>query len=315
MLRYSSPNDRHVWFDSHVKNNSWKLLFDRSLFNKDEKLEKYISLFTPWFKNFNVLKDRPITSKLVSTINKILVGGKNNLNDLSSHDEISKFLYYNDSIIDEIGLYRDVPPEGVHRMQTNDYWYGDFYSANLVINVLKQANIVLKDDLNYLDIGCSSGSLLRVLKWYNYNSNWYGCDPVNSSIHWAQNYLQGIHFNLSSQDPPLSYPNATFDGITAISIWSHHGCRSFLRWFSEVNRVLKPGGWFLFTTHGLRSLYYYLNKYDKGVERWISIYEGLLQNEHVFEQVWLDEDDVGNLANDWGNFYVRPEWVLKSLRI
>ena len=120
----------------------------------------------------------------------------------------------------------------------------------------------------------------------------------------------------SIEDDIIFFKKNKFDGVISISVWSHHGSTACRNLFEEVHRILKPGGWFLFTAHGPRSIYYYANseRYrSKGLERWISIYEGLLQNYHVFEQVWMIDDDAGNNANDWGNFYVKPEWIITNL--
>lgn len=206
-----------------------------------------------------------------------------------------------------------IPPKEIHRMQTASNWCGDFYSANLILDSLSHGDLHLSKDSNYLDIGCSSGSLLRVMKWYFPWGNWIGCDPVEKSINWAVSNLNNIKFDICQQIPPLEYENQTIDGVIAISVWSHHSESASRKWFKEVHRILKPNGWFLLTVHGLRSVYHSVSNIDKGVERWTSLFEGILQNGNIFEQVWDTEDDAGNNASEWGNFYVKPEWIFGEL--
>jgi SAM-dependent methyltransferase len=312
MTRCTSPYDNHVWFDSEHSNISWEILLSRKYLTTTESLISYIHSFTPWYKHSSVFKEQPVTNKLVLTLQEIISsqGLKIQLKDFKS---VAKFLHSNEKFFNEISLPNKIPPKEIHRMQRNPYWCGDFYSSDLVVNILNSAKCSFITNDKYLDLGCSSGSLLRVLKWYFPYARWFGCDPVFSSIKWANQNLTGIQFDFSNQKPPLCYDNDSFNGVSAISIWSHHGAESAKLWFKEIHRIIKPGGWFLFTTHGLRSLYYYTQKYNKGIERWLSIYEGLIQNNHVFEEVWLSEDDVGNSATDWGNFYVKPDWIYKQL--
>ncbi|UOD51424.1 class I SAM-dependent methyltransferase [Orrella daihaiensis] len=142
-----------------------------------------------------------------------------------------------------------VPPDNIHRMQRADpLWVGDFYSANLVIDCLTVSKIDLQSE-TLLDIGCSSGSLLRVLRTYD-DSHLFGCDVIKSAIDWAEANIPNVTFNLSSTSPPLPYPDHFFSGVTAISIWSHHSPSVATDWFIEVNRILRPKGWFLFTFCG-----------------------------------------------------------------
>ena len=79
-------------------------------------------------------------------------------------------------------------------------------------------------------------------------------------------------------------------------------------------RILKPGGWFLFTTHGLRSIYHYAKNIEKEPSRWCAIYDALLTNDFVFEQTWMMEDDAGNCAIDWGTSYIKQSWIFDCIQ-
>ena len=155
--------------------------------------------------------------------------------------------------------------------------------------------------------------MLRVLHWYLPNAYWHGSDPVKKSINWAIKNLKGINFSVNSKDPPIDFGDASMDGIISISVWSHFGEKAAWVWLNEMHRILKPGGWFLLTTHGLRSIYHYAKNIEKEPSRWCAIYDALLTNDFVFEQTWMKEDDAGNCAIDWGTSYIKISWMLNCI--
>ena len=313
MNKSVSPFDKHVWFDSPVGTH-WKELIPRQSIKTLTCLKQYIECTTPWFAIVDDSEqEEPATSRLREQILIAMGLQLGQISELECRDSLAEFLHANQGLFSELGLPSVIPPDDVHRMQRSRYWHGDFYSSNLVLNTLKQGEIQLQQDGFYLDLGCSSGSLLRVLNWYFPQAIWAGCDPVLKSISWARENLNGIQFDCSEQIPPLPYSNQCLDGVIAISVWSHHSESASREWFKEIQRILKPLGWFLFTTHGPRSIYRNVCYVEKSVERWSSVYEGLLQSSHVFEQVWLTEDESGNNATEWGNSYVKPEWIYKEL--
>ena len=313
MYKILSPFDKHVWFYCPYE-VSWKELIPRTKVNTLSLLKKYIDSVCPWFSEIDDISSGDlVTTKLREKIEMAMGLILTHNEKLDTLESIFTLLHRKKKLFGEIGLPSTIPPCDIHRMQTDSNWCGDFYSANLVLDALSQGGLRLQNDNSYLDVGCSSGSLLRVMKWYFPKGNWTGCDPVEKSINWASENLSGIEFDICSQVPPLRYKNQSVDGVIAISVWSHHSEAASRKWFNEVYRILKPNGWFLFTTHGFRSVYHSVVSVDKGLERWTAVFEGMLQSDSVFEQVWDSEDDAGNDASEWGNLYVKPEWIFEEL--
>jgi len=136
------------------------------------------------------------------------------------------------------------PPDSVHRMQKTDpNWVGDLFSANMLIHSLKESGVDISNQ-KVLDLGCSSGSLVRVLAAYEKSWQMHGCDPIDSAIEWAKENIDTCEFSNMSNDPPLPYADNSFDGVCAISVWSHHSADAAKVWIDEVARVMAPGGWF-----------------------------------------------------------------------
>ena len=302
------PYDKHVW--TSTQKRKW-ILKNSSLRKSSKALQNHIESYTPWFAEIDSVKkpDLP-TKKLIESCKKagVIVSGQ------ECYEVIKQKLSNNQYLANKINLPINVPESSIHRMQRSKNWIGDFYSANLVSNVLEEAGINILGKQKYLDFGCSSGSLLRVLRWYSPNAYWHGIDPVKKSINWAIKNLQGINFSVNSKDPPLDFDDASMDGIISISVWSHFGEKAALVWLNEMYRILKPGGWFLFTTHGLRSIYHYAKNIEKEPSRWCAIYDALLTNDFVFEQTWMMEDDAGNCAIDWGTSYIKQSWIFDCIQ-
>ncbi|MDP9631998.1 UNVERIFIED_ORG: SAM-dependent methyltransferase [Ensifer adhaerens] len=206
------------------------------------------------------------------------------------------------------------PPAEVHRMQKGDrYYIGDLYSADMLISCLEKNKINMLPDHYYLDFGCSSGSLLRILKAYEPAANLFGVDPIRSSVEWAQRNVRGVDFSTSNVKPPLPYGMGTFHGVSAVSIWSHLGEVEAISWFDEMHRIIKPNGWLFFTTHGDSSLHFYNREGLYLPRRILALLEGLVNSNFVFEEVYLGESPEGLSADGYGNAYMRPSWVKKNL--
>lgn len=213
----------------------------------------------------------------------------------------------------KLGTSNVNPPEDVHWMQRGGYYIGDIYSANMIISTLDKRGVAFDAGKKYLDFGCSSGSLVRALRVFQPEASYYGADPLESSIDWANANIPGATFITSDLKPPLPFEAGYFDGITAVSIWSHLGESEALGWFDEMHRCTKKDGWLCFTTHGRISISYY-NKRSMVVERRLrALLEGLMNSDFVFEETYLGESPEGIDATGYGNAYFTREWVLKNL--
>jgi SAM-dependent methyltransferase len=213
----------------------------------------------------------------------------------------------------KLGTSHINPPEGVHWMQRSAYYIGDTYSANMTVSTLAKRDLGFEAGNKYLDFGCSSGSLVRALKVIAPAARYYGADPLETSIQWANANIPGATFVTSQLKPPLPFEANLFDGITAVSIWSHLGEQEALLWFDEMYRVLKQDGWLCFTTHGRVSVSYY-NKREMVIERRLrAVLEGLINSDFVFEETYLGESPEGIDATGYGNAYFTREWVFKNL--
>ncbi len=202
------------------------------------------------------------------------------------------------------------PPADIHSMMRLDPFVGDVYSGDMVVSALNRARCSVRAGGSYLDFGCSSAALLRNMFAAFPNSKWHGCDPVASSIEWAGKQFKDFNLFVSKQSPPLPFDNESLDGVYAISIWSHFSERAGLEWFDEMHRVLKPGGFLFMTTHGLRSLYFFLEKDMMQQDVIAKLLARMLSRQFAFQTI---QDCDGLDMTDWGNAFFPPEWVIGKL--
>lgn len=129
------------------------------------------------------------------------------------------------------------PSENLHRMQRKTpYWLGDFFSASMILDMRERSGPEL-DRGKYLDLGCSSGSLLRVLAACKPNADLHGRDPGTSAIEWAQENIPGAQFAPMGLKPRRDFADAEVDGITAVSEWSRHREDAARIWLDEAARI------------------------------------------------------------------------------
>jgi SAM-dependent methyltransferase len=129
------------------------------------------------------------------------------------------------------------PPQGIHFADAGDKLFYDFVNTDRTLSELVRSGAGLKG--NMLDFGCSSGRNVAVVRRANFPGlSVFGCDPVPSSIEWAQQNIPGGQFSLSKQDPPLPYADEMFDLVYAKSIWTHFSSGAARAWMEEIARVL-----------------------------------------------------------------------------
>jgi SAM-dependent methyltransferase len=176
---------------------------------------------------------------------------------------------------------------------------------------LRRVGSSLEDVRRGLDFGCSSGRTVRALHAAYPGAQWYGVDPNEAAIHWAQANLPGIEFAVSPQDPPLSFDDATFDVVVAISIWSHYAEPAAIRWLEEMHRIIRPGGHLVFSTHGPHAVSYYAQTGERSSTQLARIRRALYQRGHWFAPEFGEEGDWGVVHAEWGTAFFTPEWLAR----
>ncbi len=106
--------------------------------------------------------------------------------------------------------------------------------------------------LSILEWGCGPARLIRHLPTLleGYDLRLVGTDYNRETIAWCQRHLPNIEFVLNDLNPPLPFPDDSFDVTYNFSVFTHLSEAVQKAWAAELWRVLKPGGRLICTTHG-----------------------------------------------------------------
>jgi ubiquinone/menaquinone biosynthesis C-methylase UbiE len=143
------------------------------------------------------------------------------------------------------------PPELRERYHGSDhaaYWLSGLGDAELVRSVVARRGAA---PLRILDLGCSSGRLLRHFR-DPADVDCYGCDINADSVAWMRQHLPHVVAFTSTILPTLPLPSARFDAVCALSVFTH--IDEFEEaWLLEISRILQPGGVAVVSIHSSRT--------------------------------------------------------------
>lgn len=105
------------------------------------------------------------------------------------------------------------------------------------------------DPISVLDLGCASGRFLRHPVAQQPDWSLTGCDIDAMNVAWVKKYLPPtVTAFQNTIYPHLPLPDASFDIITAFSVFTHMD-KLEDAWLLECRRILKPGGLLYVTAH------------------------------------------------------------------
>jgi SAM-dependent methyltransferase len=119
--------------------------------------------------------------------------------------------------------------------------------ARQVLSALASASGGKRTDADWLDFGCGCGRIARYVQESPGIRSYTGVDVDERQIGWAARHLRG-RFGVMRPDPPLEFPDSSFDVVLAISIFTHFDEAEQFAWLAEIRRILRPGGLLLATT-------------------------------------------------------------------
>jgi len=120
--------------------------------------------------------------------------------------------------------------------------------ARLVCSLLAEHGSAPEDVAPILDFGCGCGRVAR--HWRGLDVDLHGCDVNRRMIDWCRRNLQFGNFDVNQLEPPLPYGDGSMGLAYAFSVFTHLPEQLQLRWIQEFRRILRPGGYLLFSTLG-----------------------------------------------------------------
>lgn len=126
---------------------------------------------------------------------------------------------------------------------------GRVHAHELIAPLLERNNLSMQNFGRVLDFGCGCGRIAR--HWQSLRGvELWGTDYNSRQIDWCRRNLPFAHFEVNSLAPPLPGEPERFDFVYARSVFTHLSEPLQFAWIRELNRVLRPGGVFLFTVSG-----------------------------------------------------------------
>lgn len=102
-----------------------------------------------------------------------------------------------------------------------------------------------------LDWGCGPARVVRHFpKLLDNSCTVHGTDYNADTVHWCAGNIDDVTFSVNQLNPPTVYPDACFDLVYGISIFTHLSEPKHLSWFEELMRVSKKGAVLILTTQG-----------------------------------------------------------------
>ena len=105
-----------------------------------------------------------------------------------------------------------------------------------------------------LDFGCGCGRMLLWMEALGRSTKLYGTDIDADAVAWCQSNIPFAKVTLNDADPPLPYPDGSFDLVFNHSVFTHIDERRQDQWLTELQRVTRPGALIVLSTHGETAL-------------------------------------------------------------
>lgn len=122
------------------------------------------------------------------------------------------------------------------------YWLLGLGDAMWLVELARRHGIALGKGTVVLDLGCSTGRVLRHLRALAPDVELRGVEIANHCVRWARTHLPPwIQITQGTMLPVLPFPDAYFDVIYAGSVLTHIDAFEEA-WLAELRRVLKPSG-------------------------------------------------------------------------
>ncbi len=96
----------------------------------------------------------------------------------------------------------------------------------------------------------------------------HACDINPAAMDYLGSQLTNVECKTTPYEPPLPYPDETFDVVYSISIWTHLPEEMGERWLKEIRRILKPRGLALISTSGVKVISRRRERGDLGWENY-----------------------------------------------
>lgn len=144
-----------------------------------------------------------------------------------------------------------MPSPDLVYLVTGQYSIEAFYDNGVIgydsiVSMLARNKIDQRALATVLDFGCGCGRVMR--HWSTCNV--LGCDYNPELVSWCDESLPFATVSVNGTEPPLQYGDSEFDFTYVISVFTHLKPELQVPWFSELARVLKPGGYLYVTFHG-----------------------------------------------------------------
>ena len=115
---------------------------------------------------------------------------------------------------------------------------------------LAAAGTRIEDLSAVLDWGCGCSRVMRHWAGLFGSIAFSGTDIDDVMITWDKANVSGVRFAVNGAQPPLPTDDAEFDLVYGASVFTHLDEPMQQMWLAELQRVLKPGGILLLSTHG-----------------------------------------------------------------
>jgi SAM-dependent methyltransferase len=196
-----------------------------------------------------------------------------------------------------------LPPEDFQRAWTGNAGMREAVAfCRLLKDTLASAGYNLNPHSRALEIGVGWGRVYRAL--LRETPQIIGVDPVARCIELCRQALPSGHFEMIPPEPPYRFADHSFDLVYLYSVFSHLNEPQFLAVLRDAARVVRPGGFIVFTT--------------------LSPTPAVMQ-QCGFPEAWQEEADAGRFlyvptgggelmpAEVWGWVHLSPPYLQRVL--
>ena len=177
---------------------------------------------------------------------------KRRLQDLSDADaEFGQYF----SLMQMKGQLPPIPPKAL-QVRVAGAYYPKFFTHGRdmfgdIENILQTQGVSAYKCERILDFGCGCGRFLIPLSHLMPPGKLSGTDIDGEAIQWLKENYPGFRdLDVNGIAPPTKYPDGHFDLVYSISIFTHLPEEMQHAWLKELARIIRPGGYGVFTVHG-----------------------------------------------------------------